>query len=58
MTAHFIRTFIALCCLAFIGVVGMYLANSCSLQNFECAMGGDTNVSFTQFIDKVIDRVQ
>jgi hypothetical protein len=58
MTAHFIRTFIALCCLAFIGVVGMYLANACSLKELRCTADGDRPVPIATFIDRLIDRVQ
>ncbi len=58
MTRHFIRTFIALCCLAFIGVLGMYITNACSLKELQCTLDGSHPVSITTFIDELIDRVQ
>ena len=58
MTRHFVRTFIALCCLAFMSVVGIYVANNCSLEKLACPVESGENSSLSSFVTNLIDRVQ
>ena len=54
---HFIKTLLSLVVLAFLGVIGVWISESCSLQTFSCTHENGDKRSADTVVSSVLQKV-